>query len=226
MAKAQNKETRSVTAQTNSNGAAAQFGDGNKKTVEKRKSRKTAKSSPIAVAKKAGQATPAKKAKSQANRRLVFFRESKQFSAGSEGRTQESHMALKKRNAGFHGCGADSRSNNFAAFLGVVDIGLTKFHLLLDPAKDLGEIMAKRWYIVHTYSGYENKVKASLEELIKTEGPPGVLSTDILVPTEKVVELVKGQKKESSRKFYPGYVLDKHGDERTQRGTWSKTPRK
>ena len=66
--------------------------------------------------------------------------------------------------------------------------------------------MAKRWYIVHTYSGYENKVKASLEELIKTEGLQEYFEK-ILVPTEKVVELVKGQKRESSRKFYPGYVL-------------------
>ena len=66
--------------------------------------------------------------------------------------------------------------------------------------------MAKLWYIVHTYSGYENKVKASLEERIKNAGLEELVG-DILVPTEKVVELVKGQKKESSRKFYPGYVL-------------------
>jgi len=66
--------------------------------------------------------------------------------------------------------------------------------------------MAKLWYIVHTYSGYENKVKASLEERIKNAGLEELVG-EILVPTEKVVELVKGQKKESSRKFYPGYVL-------------------
>jgi transcriptional antiterminator NusG len=66
--------------------------------------------------------------------------------------------------------------------------------------------MAKQWYIVHTYSGYENKVKASLEERLKAAGLEEYFD-QILVPTEKVVELVKGQKKESSRKFYPGYVL-------------------
>jgi transcription termination/antitermination protein NusG len=66
--------------------------------------------------------------------------------------------------------------------------------------------MAKQWYIVHTYSGYENKVKASLEERVKSAGLEEYFD-QILVPTEKVVELVKGQKKESSRKFYPGYVL-------------------
>jgi len=66
--------------------------------------------------------------------------------------------------------------------------------------------MAIQWYIVHTYSGFENKVKVSLEERIKTAGLEEYFER-ILVPTEKVVELVKGQKKESSRKFYPGYVL-------------------
>jgi transcriptional antiterminator NusG len=66
--------------------------------------------------------------------------------------------------------------------------------------------MAKQWYIVHAYSGYENKVKVSLEERLKAGGLEEYFD-QILVPTEKVVELVKGQKKESSRKFYPGYVM-------------------
>ncbi len=66
--------------------------------------------------------------------------------------------------------------------------------------------MAKKWYILHTYSGYENKVKTSLDERVKTQGMQEYFGR-ILVPTETVVELVKGQKKESSRKFYPGYVL-------------------
>jgi transcriptional antiterminator NusG len=63
-----------------------------------------------------------------------------------------------------------------------------------------------RWYIVHTYSGFENRVKSSLEERIRTLG----LDKDfgrILVPTEQVVELRKGYKKTSSRKFYPGYIM-------------------
>ena len=63
-----------------------------------------------------------------------------------------------------------------------------------------------RWYIVHTYSGFENKVKKTLEERI------GKLRQEeyfgkILVPTEQVVELKGGQKKTSSRKFFPGYIL-------------------
>ncbi|NTU47458.1 MAG: transcription termination/antitermination protein NusG [Syntrophobacteraceae bacterium] len=66
--------------------------------------------------------------------------------------------------------------------------------------------MAKKWYIVHTYSGFEQKVKTALEERIKSEGR-GEYFGQILVPTEKVIELVKGQRKASSRKFYPGYIL-------------------
>lgn len=66
--------------------------------------------------------------------------------------------------------------------------------------------MAKKWYIVHTYSGFEQKVKTALEERIKNEGR-GEYFGQILVPTEKVIELVKGQRKASSRKFYPGYIL-------------------
>lgn len=66
--------------------------------------------------------------------------------------------------------------------------------------------MAKRWYIVHTYSGFEQKVKSSLEERIKAAGKSEYFG-QILVPTEKVVELVKGERRSSSRKFYPGYIL-------------------
>lgn len=68
--------------------------------------------------------------------------------------------------------------------------------------------MAKRWYIVHVYSGFENKVKASLEERIATSGQPEKFG-EVLVPTEEIVELVKGKRRTSSRKFYPGYILVK-----------------
>src|SRR5512143_3174108 len=66
--------------------------------------------------------------------------------------------------------------------------------------------MAKQWYVVHTYSGYEHKAKAALEERIRALGQQDQFG-DILVPAEKVVELVKGRKKTSSRKFFPGYIL-------------------
>jgi transcriptional antiterminator NusG len=63
-----------------------------------------------------------------------------------------------------------------------------------------------KWYIVHTYSGFENKVKKNLEERVKILGQEKYFGR-MIVPTEQVVELKKGQKKTSSRKFYPGYLL-------------------
>ena len=63
-----------------------------------------------------------------------------------------------------------------------------------------------KWYIVHTYSGFEHKVKANLEERVKALGQEESFG-NILVPTEQVVELKKGLKKTSSRKFYPGYIM-------------------
>src|SRR5438045_8496724 len=66
--------------------------------------------------------------------------------------------------------------------------------------------MAKQWYVVHTFSGYEQKVKAALEERIRSQGKTERFG-EILVPVEKVMELVKGKKKTSSRKFFPGYIL-------------------
>ena len=68
--------------------------------------------------------------------------------------------------------------------------------------------MDHQWYIVHTYSGFEQRVKKSLEERIKTL-ERGKDFSEILIPTEKVEELVKGEKRESIRKFYPGYILVK-----------------
>lgn len=64
----------------------------------------------------------------------------------------------------------------------------------------------KKWYIVHVYSGFENKVKTALEERVATS-PQKEMFGEVLVPTEEVVELVKGKRKTSSRKFYPGYIL-------------------
>lgn len=68
--------------------------------------------------------------------------------------------------------------------------------------------MAHKWYVVHTYSGYENKVKAALEDRIKSFGREDYFS-EILIPSEKVVELVKGERKTSTRKFFPGYIFVK-----------------
>lgn len=66
--------------------------------------------------------------------------------------------------------------------------------------------MAKKWYVVHTYSGYENKVKQAIEEKVKQTGKEEFFG-EVLVPSEKVVDMVKGVKRTTSRKFFPGYIL-------------------
>ena len=66
--------------------------------------------------------------------------------------------------------------------------------------------MALKWYGVHTYSGFENKVRLSLVERIKNLGLEESFG-EVLIPSETVMELKKGEKKTSSRKFFPGYIL-------------------
>ena len=66
--------------------------------------------------------------------------------------------------------------------------------------------MSKQWYVVHTYSGYENKVKASLEERLNALRLRERVG-QILVPMEDVVEIKGGKRRVSSRKFFPGYLL-------------------
>jgi transcriptional antiterminator NusG len=108
----------------------------------------------------------------------------------------------------------------------------------MSETKPAAGASSPRWYVVHTYSGYEAKVKASLDERrrgelakkktdlaaleAKTEKNDKDLATiadlnraveqlesfkQVLVPAEKVVELVKGQRRTSTRKFFPGYIL-------------------
>lgn len=66
--------------------------------------------------------------------------------------------------------------------------------------------MEKNWYVIHTYSGYEGRVKASLEERIKALGLEEKVGK-VLIPTEEVVEIKEGKKRISTKKFFPGYVL-------------------
>jgi transcriptional antiterminator NusG len=66
--------------------------------------------------------------------------------------------------------------------------------------------MAKRWFVVHAYSGFEKRVAASLQEQVELKGMQDKFG-EILVPTESVVEMRDGKKRKSERKFYPGYVL-------------------
>ena len=64
------------------------------------------------------------------------------------------------------------------------------------------------WYVLQTFSGYENKVKITLEDRIKRSGLEDSFE-EILVPTEEVLEIKEGKKKRSERKYFPGYVMIK-----------------
>ena len=68
--------------------------------------------------------------------------------------------------------------------------------------------MAKRWYIVHAYSNFEKKVQDSIREQVKQRGLAHLFD-EVMVPTEKVVEVRRGRKVDAERKFFPGYVLVK-----------------
>ncbi|MGJ8515445.1 transcription termination/antitermination protein NusG [Carnimonas bestiolae] len=66
--------------------------------------------------------------------------------------------------------------------------------------------MAKRWYVVHAYSGFEKQVMRSLKERVKLHEVEDLFG-EVLVPVEEVVEMRDGKRRKSERKFYPGYVL-------------------
>ncbi len=68
--------------------------------------------------------------------------------------------------------------------------------------------MAMRWYVVHVYSGFEKKVAESIREQARQKGMEDLFE-QVLVPTEEVVEMRRGQKINAERKFFPGYVLVK-----------------
>ena len=74
--------------------------------------------------------------------------------------------------------------------------------LLTDMSEDA------KWYVVHTYSGYENKVKANLEKIVENRSMQDYI-IDIVVPMEEQIEIKDGKKKATLRKVFPGYVLVK-----------------
>ena len=72
----------------------------------------------------------------------------------------------------------------------------------------MAELNEAKWYVVHTYSGYENKVKTILEKTVEKRGMQDIIQ-EINVPTEDVFEIKDGKKKAVKRKKYPGYVFIK-----------------
>jgi len=93
------------------------------------------------------------------------------------------------------------------------------------PEEQVGEVKPVRdtshmqWYVIHTYSGYENKAKLALLERARAEGLEDMIG-EVLIPTENVVEMVKGHKRVSSRKFYPGYIFVKMVDPVKNQRVW------
>ncbi len=75
-----------------------------------------------------------------------------------------------------------------------------------EEAQEESEETGMRWYVIHTYSGYEGKVKASIEERKETPPLQGQVGS-LLVPTEDVVEIKGGKRRVSARKYFPGYIL-------------------
>jgi transcriptional antiterminator NusG len=66
--------------------------------------------------------------------------------------------------------------------------------------------MEKRWYVIHTYSGHENKVKTILEREIKLHGMEDKI-VNVIIPTEEVMEMKNGKRTTSAKKFLPSYIL-------------------
>ena len=66
--------------------------------------------------------------------------------------------------------------------------------------------MSARWYIVHAYSNFENKVAEAIQEKARMKGLSHLIE-DVVVPTEKVVEVRRGRKVDAERRFFPGYVM-------------------
>ena len=96
----------------------------------------------------------------------------------------------------------------FGLYLWVVDLSLSSgIHWILSAARcEMTEDVSKHWYIVHTYSGFENKVKESLEQRVAAYGLQSDIG-EVLIPTEDIIEKRGGREVKSARRFFPGYIL-------------------
>ena len=94
-----------------------------------------------------------------------------------------------------------------AAFVYVVDAAVSP-PAAADPVTTEGDdVLDKKWYVVRTYSGHENKVKAYLENEVAAGRISARRSPRVIVPSEKVFEVKDGKKKSKTRTFFPGYIL-------------------
>ena len=82
------------------------------------------------------------------------------------------------------------------------------FDTVEESVSGVRAIREPMWYVVHTYSGHENKVKVNIEKLVENRGMQDLILS-VVVPTEDVVEIKSGQRKIKTRKMFPGYVLVK-----------------
>lgn len=82
------------------------------------------------------------------------------------------------------------------------------FDTVEESVSGVRAIREPMWYVVHTYSGHENKVKVNIEKLVENRGMQDLILS-VTVPTEDVVEIKSGQRKIKTRKMFPGYVLVK-----------------
>jgi len=90
-----------------------------------------------------------------------------------------------------------------------VEVGAEEVEAEVDPTEELRSALKRAagdWYVVHSYAGYENKVKTNLETRIKSLDMEEYIF-QIEVPTEEVTEIKNGQRKQVQRKVYPGYIL-------------------
>lgn len=126
---------------------------------------------------------------------------------GTETPTSETPVAASPEGSGGNGSGQRGGSSGSAGSSGGGDSSV--------PTIPLPPGAEKKWYIVNTYSGHENKAKLTLIERVQKHGLQEFFG-DVLVPTESVTENVKGQRRTTTRKFFPGYMfVQMYLDDRT-----------